>query len=263
MNNSFRITDDRFSAERTDLYDLVFEVQFSRIRFIVRSGDQLLWLEDHFLGYSNDIGACIAHYTRLLEEHPFLSVRFWKSVKLVSDFQIHTLIPADAFEPSKAATYLMLAYPTARADDFEVSSEPVLNQYLVTGTLRQINRLFIERYPRLSIVSGLVAGLKYFSRLSPDQTLGVISDSFIDLYYQNGKSQTLVAVKSPIRNLEKIRAQTSALVLSGEVTPFSTAFEILKEKFKTVIISPGTPSAGQSERFQDIPEHRYFTLLNS
>lgn len=264
MNNSIRITDDRFSTERTDIYDLVFEVQFSRMRFMVRSDDQVLWLEDHFSGNSNDIGACIAQYTRLLEEHPFLSARFWKSIKLVTDFQIHTLIPSEAFEPSKAEAYLMLAYPTARPDDFEVNSDLVLNQYLITGTIREINRLFTERYPRISIVSALAVGLKYFSGLSsPDQTLGVVSDSFIDLYYRNGKSPTPIAVKWPIRNLEMISAHTSALILSGEVTPFSKAFEILKEKFTTVTINPDTYGAGQSDSFRDIPEHRYFTLLNA
>lgn len=263
MSNCFNITDDRFSIERTDLYDLVFEIQFTRLRFIVRSGDQLLWLEDHFLGNSNDIPAFISQCTAVLDQHPFLSTRFWKSVRLVTDFQIHTLLPSSVFEPSKAEEYLMLVYPSAGLPDFEINYEAVLNQYVVTGTLRQINRLFRERYPELKIISTITVGLHHFSTLPPDQTLGIISDTFIDLYYQNGKSKTLVAEKLPVRNLTHIRALTPVLVLSGEVTPFSASYGILKDKFQTVIITHTPPAAAQSEKFRDLPEHRYFTLLNT
>lgn len=263
MNDCFKITDDRFSAERTDLYDLIFEIQFSRVRFVVRSGGLLLWLEDHFLGNSNDITGCLAKCSVLLDQHPFLGTRFWKSVRLVSSLQIHTLVPVSGFEPSKAETYLKLTYPTATFTDFEVNSEPVLSQQVVTGTLRQINRFFRDRYPGLVLVSSIAEGAKHFSGLAPDQTLGLISDSFIDLIYLKGKSKTLTAEKSPARGLGKIRAFTPALVLFGEITPFSASYGILKDKFQTVTIGGTFRQTEFSEPFQNIPLHRYFTLLHS
>ncbi len=263
MNDCFKITDDRFYAERTDLYDLIFEIQFSRLRFMVRNGEQLLWLEDHFLGNSNDIAACLAKCSGLIEQHAFLGIRFWKSVRLVSSLQIHTLVPASVFESSKAETYLGLTHPTASFADFEVSTEPVLNQQVVTGTLRQVNRFFRDRYPALVLVSSVAEGAKHFSLLGPDQTLGLISDSFIDLIYLKGKNRTLTAEKSPARHLRNIRAFTPALVLFGEITPFSVSYGILKDKFQTICIGDAPRQAGFSEPFQNIPAHRYFTLLHS
>lgn len=263
MDTCFKITDDRFSTERTDLYDLVFEIQFSRLRFLVRSGDQLLWLEDHFLGNTNDISAFMSQCTGVLNQHPFLQIPFWKSVRLVTNFQIHTLLPSSVFTSSKAEKYLTLAYPSVRFSDFEINYEEVSSQYVITGTVAKINRLFRERYPDVKVISAIAVGLQYFSTLSPDQSLAIVSDSFIDLYYQNGKSKTLVAEKLPVKNLDHIQAFTPVLVLSGEVTPFSGPYGILKEKFHTVIISGTTPAGVPAEKFRDFPEHRYFTLLNT
>jgi len=255
------ITDDRFSAARTDLYDLIFEIQFSRLRFMVRSGEQLLWLEDHFLGNSNDVASLITKCITLLEQHSFLNTRFWKSVRLVSDLQVHTLVPDSAFEASKAGEYLMLAYPTARLTDFEISYEPVLDQQIVTGTLRQVNGTFRNYYPGLRVVSSIAAAAGYFSRMAPEQTLGVISDRFIDLFYLKGKNKTLRAEKTAIKNIRNKRITTPVLVLFGEVTPFSTSYGLLKEKFETVII--GRLPQPAETNFREFPEHRYFRLLNT
>lgn len=256
-----KITDDRFSVARTDSYDLIFEIQFSRLRFMVRSGEQLLWLEDHFLGNSNDVATLVTKCTALLDHHSFLNTRFWKSVKLVSDLQVHTLIPAADFDASKAEEYLMLTYPTARLTDFEISYDPVLNQQVVTGTLRQLNSIFRNYYPGLQVVSSIAATAGYFSRMAPEQTLGVISDRFIELFYLNGKNKTLRAEKTAVKNIRNTKITTSVLVVFGEVTPFSTSYGLLKEKFETVTIGQLPHPAGINLR--EFPEHRYFRLLNT
>ena len=262
MNNYLKITDDRFAAERTDLYDLHLEIQFSHFRFMVKSGEQPLWLEDHFLGYSNNITTCLAKCAALLEQHPFLRTALWKRVKLASALQIHTLVPTPVFDAAKAATYLELTYPAALPADFEISFEPVLNQQVITGCLQEINRFFREYYPDLTPLSIVAEGAKYLHPLSPDLTFGLISDSFIDLIYRKGKNQDLTTEKILTRNLNDIIAPTSTLVLFGEITPFSTRFKLLEEKFKTVI--PGTPAAAEewTGNFRNIPAHRYFTLLH-
>jgi len=261
MNNCFKITDERFSAERTDLYDLIFEIQFSRFRFMVCSGSQLLWLEDHFLGNSNDLQACMARYSAILEQHPVLGIPYWKSIRLISGFQIHTLIPAEVFETSRAAEYLQLVYPSARLADFEVTSEAVLNQHMVSATISKINRIFRERYPTLTVLSGITTGMRYFARLSPDITLGVMADRFIDLYYRNTKSKLTIAEKIPLKYLDELSGST--LTLMGEVTPFSASFALLKERFQTVMIGNYVLPEEPAGKFADLPGHRYFTLWES
>lgn len=263
MNNSFKITDDRFSAGRTDLYDLTFEVQFSRLRFIVRSGDQLLWLEDHFLGNSNDIAACEKAMVTLIEEHPFLSLRFWKSVKLISDFQIHTLVPSSHFTATKASKYLALTFPTADLHQLEVISETVHGQTLVAGTVKSVNAIFRAIYPDLTVTSAIAVGLKHFSSLNDTPVMGVISETFLDLYYQNSKNKTMGVIKSPLRNLDHLTESGEDLLLYGEVTPYSRSYGMLKPRFRSLVLGNITGTEALPGNFSGLPPQRYFTLLVS
>ncbi|MCD8539930.1 MAG: DUF3822 family protein [Leadbetterella sp.] len=263
MNTCFKITDDRFSAERTDLYDLILEIQFTRLRFIVRSGDQLLWLEDHFLGNSNDITACEKAVSSLIREHAFLGGRFWKSVKLISDFQVHTLVPSAHFEASRAPGYLALTFPTADPDKLEVISETVGSQALVAGTVKSVNILFRTFYPNLTVSSALAVGLRYFNNLNGGQTMGVISETFLDLYYQNLKTKTIAVIKSPLKNLDHLIAGTSDLLLYGEVTPYSRTYGILETRFRNLILGDNPLPEALPGKFSGLPPQRYFTLLAS
>lgn len=263
MNNCFKITDDRFSDGRTDLYDLTFEVQFSRLRFIVRSGDQLLWLEDHFLGNSNDIPACEKAIVSLIEEHPFLAVRFWKSVKLISDFQIHTLVPSAHFVSARAPKYLALTFPTADLKQLEITWEAVHDQALVAATVKSVNTIFRAIYPDLTVTSSIAVGLRHFSSLNDTQTMGVISETFLDLYYQNSKNKTIAVIKSPLRNLDHLTGSGEDLLLYGEVTPYSRSYAMLKPRFRSLTLGNITGPEALPGKFSGLPPQRYFTLLVS
>ncbi|MBX2951792.1 MAG: DUF3822 family protein [Leadbetterella sp.] len=257
MNNCFRITDDRFSAEHTDLYDLTFEVQFTRLRFVVRSGGQLIGLEDHFLGYSNDISTCERAITALLETHPILSIRFWKTVKLISDLQIHTLVPSAQFKAENAPKYLELTFPTADMQELELVTETIHHQTLVSGTVRSVNTIFRDRYPDLTLTSALAVGLNHFSRLDTAVTMGVISETFFDLYYLNTKNKMRMVIKSPLRNLAQLTGPD--LLLYGEITPYSRSYHQLKSQFRSLVL--GEITEALPEKFSELPPQRYFTLL--
>lgn len=257
MNN---FTDDRFSAERTDLYDLTFEIQFTRLRFVVRSGGQLIWLEDHFLGYSNDIAACEKAITALLETHSFLHIQFWKSVKLISDLQIHTLVPSSHFAADNARKYLELTFPAADMEQLDLISETIHDQTLVTGTVRSVNALFSTRYPNLTVTSTLAVGLKHFCSRNATPAMGVISETFFDLYYQNSKNKMMVVIKSPLRNLSRLTGPD--LLLFGEVTPYSRSYSLLKSQFRSLVLGDITGAETLPESFSELPPQRYFTLLS-
>lgn len=261
MNNCFRITGDRFSAERTDLYDLTFEIQFTRLRFLVKSGDQLLWLEDHFLGNSNDIAACEKAILSRIETHPFLNIRFWKSVKLISDLHIHTLVPSSHFVADNAPEYLALTFPSADLRQLEIMNEAIHGQTLVSGTVRSVNAIFRTLYPHLTITSTLAVGLKHFCTLNGTAAMGVISETFFDLYYQNSKNKMIAVIKSPLRNLGHLTAHTPTLLLYGEVTPYSRCYSLLKSRFQSLVLGDITGPEALPGKFSELPPQRYFTLL--
>lgn len=257
-NNTFKITDERFSAEYTERYDLTLEVQYSRLRFTVKYGDELLVLEDHFLGQGHDLTACLSRCTALIEHHPFLGHPSWKSVQLLSDFEIHTLVPAPFYRPSLADSYLALAYPSASVKDFDMYSGAVSDHYLVSGTPKKVTRLFTTLYPGLGTPSSLAIQAGYFAQKYTHLTMGMVSDHFVTLYTMKGKNKFLNIEKIPIRNLPGLPASASELVLFGEITPFSASYRVMEEKFQTVRIGHTPPPSGHTD---STPWHRYFTLL--
>ncbi len=258
-NNTFKITDERFSTEYTERYDLTLEVQYSRLRFTVKHGEELLVLEDHFLGQGHDLTACLSRCAALIEHHPFLGLPSWKGVQLLSDFEIHTLVPAPVFLPSLAERYLALAYPSAPVTDFDVYSEAVSGHYLVSGTPKKVTRLFTMVYSGLAPLSSLAVQARYFARNFTHLAMGVASDHFVTLYAMKGKNKTLNIERIPVRNLPNLSTSASELILFGEITPFSASYGVMKEKFQAVRIGHTPPP---SEHPDSIPWHRYFTLLS-
>lgn len=257
-----KITDERFSAERTDFYDLTFEIRFTRLIFMVKSGSHLLWLEDHFLANASDISSCVQAARSLIAAHPFLAGRYWKSVKLISEFQIHTLLPHSHFDPSRSQQYLALTFPSADLHQMEIITEEIHGQVLVAGTVRSVNETFRSFYPDMTVTSSVAIGMKHFNTLMDTPGMGVISENFLDIYYRN-KSKRIVAVKLPLRNLEEVNTLIDDLLLFGEITPYGRPYQLLKPLLKRLTLGninetdllPGTPAG--------LPSQRYFTLLVS
>lgn len=252
------IRDERFSTDHTDQYHLVFEIQYSSFRFMVKADEQVFWLEDHFLGNSNDLATCLKKCSHILKAHPFLPIPNWRTVRVISDLQLYTLIPSQAFTPAHVSEYLEHTYPAARISDFEITNQSVSSHQLIMGTPLMIYDFFAQYYPNVVTLSALAGAIKHLTTLHPDQTLGIIGDTFITLCCVTGKNKVLRTRKMPLDSLSEITAHTPHLTLYGEVTPFSRTFLKLEEKFDSVTIGEWSGPLAQ-----DLPWHRYFTLLNA
>ncbi len=265
MHNSFRITDDRFTKERTDLYDLIFEIQFSRFRFIVCSGDSVIWFEDHFLGLENDVEATLEKTSEIIKNHDFLSVKDWKTIRVISDFQLHIIIPAGNFKGNNINEYIQVAFPSIKLSDFELFSEKIDAQIIVYALMKKVNELFTKMYPQLivSFTTPTVIGLTHFCKNDPANATCVVSDVFFDLYHRNGKSKLITVERLPLKELHRLPSNKKSLNIYGEITPYSTVYKYLEEKFESIEIG-SLQKAGQfSPKFVDIACHRYFTLISS
>ena len=251
---------NRFSADNSHQYTLVLELQFSHFRFLVQWGEHLLWLEDHFLGSTNDLATCLARCGQLLEQHPVLGIRNWAEVRLTTDFEIFTLVPTADFQPDMMESYLRFTYPTAQADDFVVQSRLAGGQQVVSGTPGEVYRYFAGQFPGLRLISAVALAAEHLDKMASDTALAVFSDAFVTLGYRRGKMQQTVVEKLALRHLHNIPQLASRLVVLGEITPFSPLYKVAGTVFQTVEAGEtGTPE-GQSD---EIPWHRYFTLLRT
>ena len=265
MTNCFKITDERFSTDRTDFYDLIFEVQFSRFRFLIQSNDSVIWLEDYYLGNENNLTSTSEKIKEIFLNHSFLKNPYWKSIKVISDFQVHTLLAESSYQQAKNEEYIRISYPTIRLADFEIFSDKAENHVIIFALIKSINDIFREVYPegKFQFTSSTSVGLNYYASSECKDALWVISDSFVDQFYKNPKTKTLISSKTPVRSISSLNLPTENLKVYGEITPYSTAYEIIRERFKNVTIGE-TPNEDKfSVVFSEVAGQRYFTLMAS
>jgi hypothetical protein len=265
MTNCFKITDERFSTDRTDFYDLIFEVQFSRFRFIIQSNDSVIWLEDYYLGTENNLEATSEKIEEIFFNHSFLKNPYWKSIKVISDFQVHTLLAENSYQESKNEEYIRISYPTIRLTDFEIFNQKAGNHVVIFALIKSVNDIFRKNYPegKFQFTSGTSVGLSYYASSENKDALWVISDSFVDQFYKNPKTKTLICSKTPIRHISSINLTGENLKVFGEITPYSTAYGLLVGRFKNVTVGETPNEDRLSSGFSEIAAQRYFTLMAS
>jgi hypothetical protein len=250
------LVDDRFNPVRCDAYDLYIEIQFNRLRFIAKKDEEILCLEDHFLGVCTDPAQTSVQVDKLMAIHPFLSRKDWKSVHLISQLQVHAVVPTEA--RGDAEKYLSLVFNGIHTDNFTFFSEVFEKQTLHIGTLTSIFRTFQKYYERIELHSPLAAGLRLtLERRSPQI---IISDQFLDYYYYYPKKGSVSIRRIPLKDLETLDIENHPTTLWGEITPFGNLYNQLKEKITE--IEMGNINKGIANFYSEIPQHRYITLLN-
>jgi hypothetical protein len=263
MNNCFKITDERFNTDRTDFYDLIFEIQFSRFRFIILSNDSVIWLEDHYLGIENDLPTTLEKIKNIFTTHSFLKIPYWKSIKVISDFQVHTLLENNSHTSSKNEEYIKICFPTINLSYFEVYSEKAGNHTVVFALVKTANQLFREYYPegKFHFTSSTYVGINYNSSLATENTLCILSDSYLNSFYLNPKTKTPITTRIPLSQISTFQPPSQSLKIYGEITPYSTAYRLLNDRYTNIIMGE-TPNEGKLPiGFTEVSSQRYFTLM--
>lgn len=250
------LVDDRFNPVRCDAYDLYIEIQFNRLRFIAKKDEEILCLEDHFLGVCTDPTHTSVQVEKLMAIHPFLCRKDWKSVHLISQFQIHALVPTEAF--GEAEKYLCLVFNDINKDNFIFFSEVIEKQTLHIGTLESIYQAFQKYYERIELHSPMTAGLRLTLERKKHQI--IISDHFLDYYFYYPKKGSVSVRRIPLIDLEELDVENQPTTLWGEITPYGNLFNQIKEKIKD--IEMGSINRGIANIYSELPQHRYITLLN-
>lgn len=263
LMNCFKITDERFLIERINQYQLILEVQFSRLRFIVVFNNNVITLEDHFLGSDNSVPTFLEKIHTIFEEHPFLKQNQWESVKLISDFQIHTLIPIGNFNSDFRKDYIHISFPTVVLEDFDVFHVQAQNQVLVYATLKKVNDFFREYFTNLRCSSTVAEAFLYHNTYLDSQVLGVISDNYVDVLSKNTKTKNTITARMLLRDLNQSKPIKETLLAFGEITPYGTIYNDLSELYNEVIIGETPQQYELPVQFKEVACQRYFTLLTS
>lgn len=262
MHNCFKITDDRFHIENIEQYNLVFEIQFSRLRFVLAQNATIFWLEDYFLGLENDIDTVIYRIRTIIENHPFLKATYWKTIHIVSDFEINTLIPKELFLEKNLNCYIETAFPTSESNEFEYSYSSTKKQIFVFGLLKRINNTFREIYKDKEIFfeSASAISLNYYDQ-SGSEYLCTISETFITLYKTAPKSKLITSLKVGFQEIGLLPAIDNPITVFGEITPFSHTYQQMEAHGYQILFKELPAEIKLSQYFADIATQRYFHIL--
>lgn len=265
MTNFFKITDERFSKDRTDFYDLVFEVQFSRFRFLIQSNDSVIWLEDYYLGSKNNLETTSEKIREIITNHAFLNITFWKSIRIISAFEVNTILTENNHEICKNDEYIKICFPSIELNNFTIFSQNIKKNVIVFALVKSINQIFISQYPESKLQFTSTAAVSLGHQNSSDLTTSVclVTESFVDIIRENPKTKTLKSDRILTRNINNLNQSSEDVVLYGEVTPYSPMYGVLREKFKGITMGKTPNEEKLSAQLSEIASQRYFTLLAS
>lgn len=277
---------DTFDVADTAQCTLCLEIDESRFRFcfIDETTMSCVWLEDYAFDTFLRGDDFLRNLQMLVAEHPYLTSERWKDIKVSVNTPTFTLIPDSLFRKEYASDYLQLAtgrpiradqkvlyYRLPHVNAFTVFTIPskwsdwLLNQYtwqsmefyhltspLIIGTI-----VSHQEYNEAKLVT-LHLEEDYFTMIYSENEVLKFCNRFA---YQNPLELTYIVLFS--MNQLGISPEEVKVKLYGEITPYSELYTELSKFIHELQFGQNPSTLNYIDQFEDIPEHRYFGLLNS
>jgi len=261
---------------------LTIEITEFRFRFYCESNGNCIWLED----YASDMHLTDTEVHENLKllffNHPVLSLTNWKAIHVMIGFGAFTLIPTEVFRKEYASRYLQLTQGHA-----PLSSRKVLSQHIASWDCYNVFEMpliwwdffrdqFALRDLTFSHVTSVLTGnppLPLESR-EPLIHLCVQERHFVATIFESGRlifcnrfhyqhpEEATFFYLSCLNELGLL-AQAVKLVFSGEITPFSKFYGELSKFTRDISFARKPGHLKYPAAFDDLADHRYFTLLNA
>ena len=286
LSPTVKVADDTFDPTRIARCTLCIEIDEARFRFcfVEEAPRRYVWLEDYaFDTFLND-EEYLDKLKTLVAAHPYLPSDQWKDVRIAVNTPAFTMIPAPLFRKEYAADYLQLATGGAASAESRMLSHPVapVDAYTLFTMPTAWSDWLLGQYPLQSIdfyhftcplIIGAIA-----SHAEHDHprlvTIHVEATHFILIYteekglkfcnrfpYQNAAEMTYLVLFT--MNRLQLLPEELKVLLYGEVTPFSELYAELARFIPKLHFGKSPKTIQYVPEFEDIPEHRYFGLLNT
>lgn len=281
ISPSFEIKDDRFDVSQIADCHLLIEVGHDRFRFAVFNSvhNVVMWLEDYHVFSIFKHSQVLTTIKDIYRSHPFLSANYWKTIRLTVNNNYFTLIPEELYQPDEMTKYLNFAAGKNLTEyeqvfEFKHSQFGVVNVFSVE---KELISWLKEMYPAkkispLPVLSSLIEGI-----IKDNTNKGLhlyFEENHVSLvYFQDAKlhfcnrfqyrtAQDMVYYVMFIMN--ELALETNVPVtFYGEITSFSEGYALLNKTFRNIEFAGNPARVKFSQYFEDMPEHRYYTLFCS
>lgn len=281
ISPSFEIRDDRFDANQIADSHLMIEVGRDRFRFAIyhTQHNVIMWLEDYLVYSLLTENQLIKSLKTIYQEHQFLAANYWRTIRLTVNSQHFTFIPEDFYNPDDASKYLSFAAGKYLIDkeniyDFKHSKLSAVN---VFGVEKELIGWFKEMYPAkkitpIHILSTWIEGI--LQEKEPNGLHLFFEDNHVSIVYiKDSKlqfcnrfayrtSQDLVYHILFVMN-ELGLHNDHPVIFYGEITTFAESYTTLCNSLRNTSFANNPSKIKFSQYFDELPEHRYFSLFSS
>ena len=286
LQPTVKVADESFGTESTSRCTLCIEIDDLRFRFcVVEEGTlRCRWLEDYASDTFMDDGEVLEKMKQIAAEHPFLSSDAWKHIRVAVNTNAFTLIPAAVFRKEYTAEYLRLALGRAVSPEDRAMYHhlPVVDAYNVFTMPKAWSDWLQEQFPLQNIefchltsplISGSLASHQEYGEprllslyLEEDYLTLVFSREqrliFCNRFKYKNPSELTYLVLFALNTLNYLPEEVQ-VYLYGEITPYAETYTELARFLPHLHFGKVPGRLHYSTYFEDIPEHRYFGLLNT
>ena len=231
-------------------------------------------------GKNEDLKQLPAEFQNYWLEHP-LSALFYKKVLIISSYASNTLIPAHFFDEEKLADYSKLI--GAQTDTQELYYDhllagDVVNTYSLDSNIKRLAKeLFYDRFIIKHHSSCLIDSIhKHLPAADQKKNIFVnIRNRVFDLLIFEGKKlrfcnsfefhtkEDFIYYLLFVFEQRSLDPETDRVLISGDMMRDSSLHKILEKYIRFSNFIQRNNSLKYSYFFDEIPEHLYFSLLNT
>ena len=286
MTPTVKVSQDSFDSRRIAHCTLCIEIDDSRFRFcfVEEEIKQCVWLEDYAFDTFLNAREYLETLKSLVSEHPFLSSDQWKDIRVSVNTHEFTLIPVPLFRKEYAADYLQLAtgWPVQPESRVHYQLLPAIQANSVFSVPNAWSDWLMNQYP--------LQNIEFFHLTSPLIVGALVShteygaDRLLTIHLEQNYFTMVVTVQQQLLFCNRFPYQTSSeltylilfslnqlqvssddikVKLYGEITQYSELYTELAKFLPELSFGKNPTPLHYIENFEDIPEHRYFGLLNT
>ncbi len=278
------IKDERFDPKKCAEYELLMELGAERLRFLVLESrkKRVLYLEDYLIGglptekkWSNWLG-------QLSQQHSFWASNLWKNVTVSFNTPYFTLVPDAYFRKEYANSYLGLIrgelFDTDQVLHREVRRIEAKNIFTVDKELWEwvLNTYTLQTPSFLHQTNALIEGALALAGQDKETVLMNLhfEDDFVTLVIVQNEA-LMMCNKFAYKNATdmayfvmfvldslRLKPQDIRCRFYGETTPYSEDYQLLQKFLPHLSFGKTPDTLTLGEVFEDVPEHRYFSLYN-
>lgn len=281
-----KVADPDFDAKSIAQCTLCIEIDESRFRFCFIQADSMRcqWLEDYAFDTFLNEEEYLGKLKSIAQEHPYLLSDQWKDVRVAVNTHDFTLIPVSLFRREYASDYLQLATGHRLSEKDRVLSHliPYVNAQTIFTIPNQWSDWLLGLFPlqpiefyHLSIPMAIGTVVSHSEYQEKKLITVHMEENHFTLIYSDDKQLKFCnrfPYQSPLEltylvlfsmNQLEVLPDEVKVKLYGEITFYSDVYTELAKFLPSLRFGKKPTTLSYTEGFEDIPEHRYFALLNT